>query len=447
MKVLIIGAGTVGFNIAASLASEGHEVTVIENDDDKHRMLQERLNVLSVLGNGASTEVLEAAAIGSQDIFISVTNSDEVNLISCLMASKYKVPTIIARLKSPEYNTHQAKIRKEELGIDRIINPDEVVARDIRNIVTRLPGAVDVVEFVEGRVLFLGYRITSETPVCGMALKELGKKRGTDRLVITGITRDGTTLIPRGETRLQPGDLLYFIVAARSLPSIQPLFLLKARKERNIFINGGTRLGEAIASKLENHYRVKLLESNVERCTALESHLNRTLIIQTDGTDMEHLKEEGIENCDVYVAVTENDELNILTSLLAKDLGASRVITLVNKPSYIAMVTSLGIDRCVSSRVAAANAIISYVRRGDILTMAKVEGNDSEVIEFKLKDSLGILGKPLRTLQFPEGAIVGAIFRHGEAEIAGGDSVLLARDRVVVFALPHAVPAVERLFS
>jgi trk system potassium uptake protein TrkA len=447
MKVLIIGAGTVGFNIASTLSGEGHQVTVIENDDDKHRMLQERLNVLSVRGNGASTEVLERAGIANQDVFISVTNSDEVNLISCLMASKYKVPKVIARLKSPEYNTRQAKIKKEELGIDRIINPDDVVARDIRNIVTRLPGAFDVVEFVEGKVLFLGYKITDETPICGLALKELGKKRGTERLVITGITRDRKTLIPRGETRLQPGDLLYFIVASRSLPSIQPLFLRKARKERNIFINGGTRLGAAIASKLEDHYRVKLLESDVERCSALESRLKHTLIIHSDGTDMEHLKEEGIENCDVFVAVTENDELNILTSLLAKDLGATRVITLVNKPSYIAMVTSLGIDRCVSSRVAAANAIISYLRRGEILTMAKVAENDSEVIEFKLKPNLGILGKPLKTLQFPDGAIIGAVFRHGEAEIAGGDTVLSARDRVVVFALPHAIPAVERLFG
>jgi trk/ktr system potassium uptake protein len=447
MKILIIGAGTVGLNIAGTLSGEGHQVTVIESDDEKHRLLQDRLNVLAILGNGASTEVLESADISSHDIFISVTDSDEVNLISCLMASKYQVPTVIARLKSPEYNTRRAKIKKEELGIDLIINPDEVVARDIRNMVTRLPGAFDVSEFADGKVLFLGYKVTAETPLCGLTLKELGRKRGTSRFVITAITRGSRTLIPRGDTRIQPDDQVYFIIAARSLAGVQHLFARKARKERNIFIQGGTRIGEAIARKLEGQARVRLLDSNRERCDALGRHLKHALVIHTDGTDVEHLKEEGIEHCDVFVAVTENDEINILTSLLAKHHGARRAITLVNKSSYVTMVTSLGIDRCVSSRMAAANAIVRYVRRGDILSMAKVEGNDSEVYEFQVGENLSILDRPLRTLDFPRGAIIGAIFRGGEAEVAGGESTLEAQDRVVVFALPEAVPSLEKLFS
>ncbi|MBN2489520.1 MAG: Trk system potassium transporter TrkA, partial [Planctomycetes bacterium] len=434
MKILIIGAGAVGFNIAETLSGEGHQVTVIESDHEPHRRLQERLNVLAILGNGASTEVLESAAVQSQDIFIAVTNSDEVNLISCLMASKYRVPTVIARLKSPEYSTRQAKIRKEELGIHRIINPDEVLARDIRNMVTRLPGAVDVAEFADGKVLFLGYRVEADTPVAGLTLRELGKKRGAHRFVATAVTRGASTIIPRGDSRLLPGDLVYFIVAARSLPAIQLLLAPRSRKDRTIFIHGGTRLGEALARKLEDHYRLKLLDGDRGRCDALEGHLKHTLVIHSDATDVDHLKEEGIESCDVFVAVTDNDELNILTALLAKHHGARRAITLANKPSYAAMVSALGIDHCVSARVAAANAIIRYVRRGEILSMARVVGNDSEVIEFQLGDGPAILGRPLRTLEFPRGAIIGAIFRRGEEEIAAGDSVLQAGDRVVVFA-------------
>ncbi len=447
MKVLIIGAGAVGFDIAKSLTQEGHQVTVIENDDENHQLIQERLNAMTVLGNGASTRVLESANITGQDLFISVTDSDEVNLIACLLASKYKVPTVIARLKSPEYNDHQAKIKKEELGIDLIINPEEVVARDIRNMVTRLPGAFDVAEFAEGKVLFFGFKVEESTPLCGLTLKDLGQKRGSNRFVITAITRGDRTLIPRGNDRIQPEDSVYFIVAARSLPAIQPLFAQKTRKERNIFIHGANRLGEAIAARLEGHYRVKVFDGDRDRCDALEGRLKRSLVLRTDGTDIDPLKAEGIENCDVFLGVTENDELNILTSLLAKHHGARRVITLVNKPSYTPMVTSLGIDRCISARVAAAIAILRFVRRGDILSMAKVEGNDSEVLEFKANEGLPILGKPLRSLDFPRSAIIGSIIRNGDPEIAAGDSVLHSQDRVVVFALPEAIPTVEKLFS
>ncbi len=447
MRILVIGAGAVGYSLSESLIREGHQVTVVDNDEQRHREIQERLNALAIRGNGASTELLESAGVRNQDIFIAVTDSDEVNLIACLLASKYDVGMIIARLRSPEYNTRQAKIKKEELGIDLVINPGDVVARDIRNMVTRLPGAFDVSEFAEGQILFLGYRVTEETPLCGLTLRQLGAKKGADALVMTAIQRGKRTLIPRGDDKILPDDAVYFICTARRLAAIQPFFVGRSKKERSIFIHGANRLGLAIASRLEMHYRVKIFDADRSACDAIESDLKKAIIIHSDCTAIDVLNEEGIDRCDVFIAVGENDELNVLTSLLAKHRGAKRAITLVNNAAYIDMVSSLGIDRVISSRVAAANHILRFVRRGDVLSMAKVEGNDSEVIEFLVPGTASAVGKPLRDVDFPRGAIVGGVIRGGTPIIARGDTVLHEGDRVVVFALPEAVRAVEKLLA
>ncbi|OQY23837.1 MAG: Trk system potassium transport protein TrkA [Desulfobacteraceae bacterium 4572_35.2] len=443
MKILIIGAGQVGFFLCERLSQEGHEVTLIDRDETHLRKAQDRLNVMGLAGNGASAEILEQADIKNTDIFIAVTNMDEVNILACLLAREYDVKTRIARVKSIEYRSHGAILSKEKLGIDLLINPDDEVADEMVKISCR-SGAFDVAEFVEGKIQFLGYRIGSESPLCGMTLRELGELRGMYHFVVTAITRDETTIIPRGEDRIEDGDSIFLFAHKKDLPAIQYLLQPKAKKKKmpRVFILGGSKIGVRIATQLENqHFDVRLVDRDEQRCRKVSAKLNKTMVINVEGTDIHALIEEGINNADVFIAVTEKDETNILCALLAKQHGASRTLALISKPELLNLAPSLGIDACVSPRLSAAGAILKYVRRGGVISLATIEGSNSEVLEFEVQQSSAIIGIPLKEINFPNGAIIGVIVHGSSYEIA------TAGDRVVVFALPDSLSKIEKFFA
>lgn len=450
MKILIVGGGQVGFFLCERLALEGHEVTLIDRDQDHLNEAQDRLNVLGILGNGASAETMEQAGIKQADLVMAVTDLDEVNILACLLAREYGVPRRIARIKSIEYQSRAAVLSKEKLGIDLMINPDDAVADELANLAGRA-GTFDVAEFVEGQIQFLGYRITEESPLCDLTLAELGEIRGMYRFVVVAVSRHGRTIIPRGDDTIQMGDSIFIFAHKEELPAIQYLLQIKEEPRRGsqrAFILGGGRIGLRLARQLEErNFDVRLVEKDLERCEYLSAQLNKTMVIHAEGTDIRILLDEGVGDADVFIAVTENDETNILCSLLCRHHGTHRTLCLVNRPELLNLAPSLGIDACVSPRLSAAAAILKFVRRGEILSLATIEGSNSEVLEIQVKQGSPIIDKPLKDLHFPRGAIIGAIVHDQGYEIPDGESRLRVNDRVLVFALPEAVAKVERFFE
>ncbi len=450
MKILVVGAGQVGYFLCERLSLEGHEVTLLDRDPARVHASQDQLNVLVVEGNGASAECMERAGIKQADAIMAVTDQDEVNILACLLAREYGVAKRIARVKSIEYLSRGAVLSKEKLGIDLMINPEDAVADELANLAGR-EGTFDVAEFAEGQIQFLGYRITKESPLNGLSLRELGEIRGMYRFVVAAVTRHGQTIIPRGDDTIQVGDSIFIFAHKTDLPSIQYLLHIEEEtkhKGRRAFILGGGRIGVRLARNLEQRrFDVRLVEHNLERCEQVSAQLGKTMVIHAEGTDIRTLLDEGVADADVFIAVTDDDRTNILCSLLCRHHGTHRTMSLVNLPELLELAPSLGIDACVSPRLSAAGAILKYVRRGQVLSLATIEGSNSEALEILVKKGSSLVDKPLRDLNFPAGAIIGAIVHKNSYEIADGDSRLREGDRVLVFALPEALGKVERFFE
>ncbi len=447
MRVVILGAGEVGYHIADRLSREGHAVSLIERRREKIADLEGRLDVLLVEGTGASQEALDQARVAGADLFIAVTDQDEVNIVACMLAHEKRAKRIICRIWNPEYAGPEWRTNAQKLGIDLLINPRAVVADEICDVVS-YPLATHVAEFGDGRVVFIGYPVGEDNPLAGVTLRELGDLRGIYRLVVAALWREGKTIIPRGDDRIQGGDIIYLVCRTDELPAVNYLFGFEKRQTRRVMILGGGGVGESVAAELcRRKFEVKVLERDRARCDILAEVLPRAAVIHAEGTDVDTLREEGVEDTDVFVAVTEADERNMLCSLLAKSLGAERAVALVGLRQYVSLAPNLGIDACISPRLATAAAILKFVRRGEVLSMAMVEQCEAEVMEIILHEGSRVLGKPLRDLSIPRGSIVGAIVRGKEVIIPGGADSLLAEDRAIIFTLPEAIPEVERFFN
>lgn len=447
MNVIIVGSGEVGFHIAERLSKEGHDVTVIERSRDKEQHLKAKLDALVVQGSGASAELLEEVGIAKADLFICVTDQDEVNLVAAMLAHERGVPQIVARVKSLEYTTAEWAQSAHKLGINLLINPQSVVADEIFRIVS-YTAASEAAEFANGQVVFLGYVIGRGSPLAGIALKELAGVRGIYRMIVTAIARRHETIVPRGDDAIQEGDIVYFVCNKRDLPAINYLFGLEKNAARSVFILGGGRIGSVLARMLTDmKIRVKLIDPDRQACEQLAEELNNVSVLHTEGTDVETLRHEGIADCDVYVAVTDNEQMNILCSLLAKSHGARRAIALVDRHEFVTLAPSLGVDACVSPRLATATAILKYVRPTGVASLAVVEHSNAEVLEMVVPSTSPILLKPLKEIGVPRGAVIAVIVRGDQVIIPSGEDHLEAADHVVVFALPEAISPVEQFFA
>jgi trk system potassium uptake protein TrkA len=343
VKVVIVGAGEVGYQIADRLSREGHDIALIERSAEKVGPLATKLNALVVEGIGASAEVLEKVEVQNADLFIAVTDMDEVNLIACMLANEYGVPTIISRIRNIEYAGAEWAANAKKLGIDLLINPETVVAEELVRVIS-YPVATSVAEFADGLVVFLGYRIGADNPLAGITLKELGDLCGMYRLVVAALSRQQETVVPHGQDKILRGDILYFLCRKEDLPAINYLFGFGERRTKNIMILGGGWVGEGVARELARQkFRVKILDRNRDRCRHLAQSLDGVAVIHAEGTDVATLHDEGIEDTDVFVAVTQKDEGNILCSLLAKRRGAKRAIALVSQPQYVSLAPSIGV--------------------------------------------------------------------------------------------------------
>ncbi len=447
MRVIIIGAGVVGYTIAEKFSREGQDIILIEKDEKRIKEVKESLDVRIIHGSGSSPQVLMEAGIEKADMVIAVTDSDEVNMIACLIAdTQSKVPKKIARIRNPDYLEYTRIFEKDSLDLDLIINPEKVAAERILKII-EVPGAIDVMDFMEGRLKLVGCRLDSGSGLVGKKINDIRELYTDVDLIIASIYRGDETILPSGNTVLRPADIVFALTPPDTATRLVALFRRGEELPTNrCIIVGGGDVGYYLARPMEElGYQVKIIEKNEERCNFLAEKLDRTIVIAGDGTDRELLKEENIQETDTLVAVTDDEEANILTSLLAKRLGAKRAIALIDKPEYLSMVSTIGIDVAVSPRLASVSDILQFVRRGKVVSVKTLMGGRVEAIETIALKTSDIVDRPIKELKLPAGAVIGAIEREERVMLPDGDTVIRHGDRVLIFTHRKIVPKVEKI--
>jgi trk system potassium uptake protein TrkA len=448
MNFIIAGAGEVGYHLASRLSQEKMDVVVIEKDEEKVKHVIDTLDVQTIHGSGSSVEVLKQAGIADADMLIAVTNSDEVNMISCLVASApTKVPIKIARIRNPEYAQDVGILGEKNLNIDLTINPELEMVRTISRLV-EIPDATDVVEFAEGRVRITGIKVDPHSYVIGKKLKNLDKENETHDIIIAAIFRDDKVIIPRGDDIIQENDLVYAVTEASKILTITNYFKEQERHAQRVMILGGGEIAVELAQRFEKkNIKTKIIEHNEQRCLEIAEKLEKTIVLRGDGTDRELLEEENIKDVDVFITISESEQTNILVSLLAKRLGAKKVISLINNLTYTSLVSNIGVDVVISPHLSAISRILQFIRKGKVLSVASFHKENAEAIEIVALETSDLVNKPLRDIKFPRGAIIGAVVRDKEIIIPTGDTLILPDDRVIIFTLTSAIPSVEKTLT
>jgi trk/ktr system potassium uptake protein len=448
LKIIIVGAGEVGYNIASRLASENKQVVVIDKDPNAVRRISEDLDVQIIAASGSSPKVLMDAGIKEADILLAVTDSDETNLVACLMGNLISPTTKkLARIRNSDFDPYYERFKKENPHIDTVINPEIEVVNTIKKLMV-VPGAVDVGDFADGQVKYVGIRLDEHSPMSGMKLIDFPSKFGEDRPLIAAIIRNNEVIVPRGNNRIEPGDLVYFVSQADKLDEMLKLFGKKIVPIQKAFIIGGGRIGERLAKLFEkDDIKTKIIESDIDRCHYLSEQMGKTVVLHGDGSDQKLFLEENVGVDDVIVSVTNDDETNILVSLLAKNLGVQNTITRIGKSSYFPLLATIGIEKVVSTRLSAVSSILKEIRKGKVLSDISILGERGEFIEAIALETSGITDKPLKKISFPNGAILVCIIRDGQVMIPAGDSVVRPNDRIIMFAIKNAVKKLEKLLT
>jgi len=452
MKIIVCGAGQVGSNIARHLAMENHDVTVVDQSESLVRQISDSFDVNGIVGHGSHPDVLERAGIADTDLLIAVTLADETNMVACQIAhSLFDVPTKIARIRHQSYlqATWANLYSRDHIPIDVIISPEIEVARAVTRRL-EVPGAFEMIPLVDNRVKLLGVRCKDDCPVVNTPLRQLTQLFPDLNIVIVGIVREGKALVPRGEDQMLEGDEVYFVVDSNKVDRAMAAFGHEEREARSLLIFGGGNIGVFLAKELEEQHdwvRAKIIEHDKERAELIAGQLERTIVINGSAIDQDILEEANVTQTETVVAVTNDDETNILASLLAKKNGAKRVITLINNSSYEDLVGSIGIDVAVSPRNITVSKILQHVRRGRIHSVHTLREDFGELIEAEALATSELVGPPLREAKLPQGVLIGAIVRDGVTIFPSGSTMIEAGDRVVLFAAADAIRKVEKMFS
>lgn len=448
MRVVIIGAGEVGFDVARILSLEQHDVVVVDTDPTVLEQVAQRLDVLTVQGSGTSIHTLEATGIREADMLIAVTAIDEVNLIACMMADRLGVATTVARVRSDVLGRAESVLKASELGIDLLIHPEESTAAEIVRLIRRA-GATDVLNFCDGRLQLVGMRLDPQAPVLGRSLRELAAELAPLRFRVMAISRGFRTILPHGEERLQRNDQIFVLARPGEIPVIaRAMGKLEAPIQR-IMILGGTKVGAYVARQLgrEKNRQIKLIEPDREQAERLAERLEHVLVLHGDVTDIDLLVSEGLGEMDAFVAVTDDEESNLVTCLMAKHLGVRKTVALLSKTAYVPISQTIGLDAAVSQKLAVSREILRFLRGRHVLSVATVYGLNAEILEIEAKPRAPVVRKPLKALKLPRGVLIGALLRDGQVEIATGDTQIQAGDRAIVFVTPEQLAEVERLFD
>lgn len=436
-----------GFYLARRLAEEAHDVTIVDSDPDKVRRAADNLDALAIEGNGAALPVLEGAGLGKADILMAVSGSDEVNLVACMFALHRGVKVKVARISHPEYYSVQGSLSREDLGVDLMIGPEQECAWEAFGLLNT-SAATDLARFAGGRIQLVGMKVLPGAPVAGRTMTEIDKRSGGLDFVVAAVVRAGTTEIPTGSTMIEAGDKIFVMGPASGIRALPTLAGHDPMKLHRVMIGGGSDEAVYLARHLLHHdIACTILESDKGRCRELAEMLPGALILHGDTTDLDLLEMEGVEGIDGFVALTNRDEVNMLAALLAKSCGARRAIPLIHKMEYMALIERVGLDAAVSPRISAANAILRYVRRGQIASVATLTGTDAEAMETVIGASASLVGHKLRDIRFPHGALLGGIVRNEKVIMPRGSDALQAGDHAIFFVLPEAITAVEELLA
>lgn len=443
MRVFIVGAGEVGFNTAQMLSKEGHEVTIVEENEDQVSRVSEQLDALVLQGNGASPKMLAEIEAHKSELLIAVTNSDEVNITACLVAKAQGVDQTVARIRNPDYYDSKDPFARDVLGIDFVIHTERAAAEEIRDAL-RVPGSVNVETFAEDNIEVAEVALKEDSPVAGSLVKDVELPDGS---LIVGVVRDNKTIIPQGNTELQAGDHVFLISERKNINRVVRAVSTDTEKVDEVMIFGGGKIGLRLALILEEEgISVKIVEKDEERAQYVASRLRKGLVLHDEGISRDFLLQERVNRTGAFIAATGDDRANLLAVMYAKQLGAKRTISVVSRAEFAPLSEALGVDIAISPRLITAGAILRFVRKGDVMAVNVLESG-AEMIELRVPEDCRVAGRPLSKVGFPDGAIVGAVLRNGDVVIPTGDEVLQQGDDAVVFTVESTVDEVERLFA
>jgi len=451
MKIIILGAGQVGASVAANLASEANDITVVDGDATTLQDLQDRLDIRTVRGHASHPETLSQAGADDADMIIAVTSSDETNMIACQVAyTLFHTPTKIARVRSVEYLNHMRLFAQEALPVDVLISPEQLVTDYIQRLIEN-PGALQVLDFAGGKVQLVAVHAYYGGPLVGHELRDLKEHMPGIDARVASIFRQGKPITPGGDTIIEADDEVFFVAARKHIRAVMGELRKMDKPVKRVMLAGGGNIGMRLASAIEGRYQVKIIERQQERARMLSEILDKTIVLLGDAADEELLLEENIENTDVFCALTNDEEANILSAMLAKRLGARKVMSLINRASYVNLVQSGTIDVAISPQQATIGSLLTHIRRGDVVMVHSLRRGAAEAIEAVAhgdRSSSKVVGRALDEIKLPKGTTIGAIVRGEEVIIAHHDTVIEIDDHVILFlADKKCIQEVERLFQ
>lgn len=451
MKIIILGAGQVGGTLAEHLASEANDITVVDTDADRLRNLGDRLDIRTVQGRGSFPTVLRQAGADDADMLVAVTNSDETNMVACQVAyTLFHTPTKIARVREAAYLTRAGLFDNEAIPVDVLISPEQVVTNYIKRLI-EYPGALQVIDFGDGKAQLVAVKAYYGGPLVGQQLRQLRTHMPNVDTRVAAIFRRDRPILPQGDTVIEADDEVFFIAAKSDIRAVMGEMRGHDEDYKRIVIAGGGHIGERLAEAIESRYQVKIIEMNPARCRYLSDTLHNTLILQGSASDRDLLLEENIANSDLFLALTNDDEANIMSSLLAKRMGARKVMTIINNPAYVDLVQGGEIDIAVSPQLATIGTLLTHVRRGDIVSVHSLRRGAAEAIEAVAHGdarSSKVIGRAIKDITLPTGTTIGAIIRADEVLIAHDATVIESGDHVILFLVDKKyIRDVERLFQ
>lgn len=451
MKIIILGAGQVGSSLAENLTSEANDITIIDKDEKTLLALQDRLDLRTIAGHASHPDVLRAAGADDADMLIAVTDSDETNMVACQVAyTVFHTPTKIARVRALGYLSHPQLFQQEALPVDVLISPEQLITEYIESLITH-PGALQVLDFADKKVQLVGVRAYYGGPLVGHELSTIKKHMPSVEIRVAAIYRRDRAIIPEGNTVIEADDEVFFLAAPKCIRDMISELRRLDKPYKRIMIVGGGNIGKRLAQALENDYQVKLIDHNSVRAHELAKELDKTIVINGDASDGDLLTEENIDNTDIFCSVTNDEEANILSSMLAKRLGARKVMALINRTAYVDLIQGGEIDIAISPQQSTISSLLAHVRRGDVVKVHSLRRGAAEAIEAIAhgdKTTSKVVGREIDELKLPYGTTIGAIVRGNEVIIAHHNTVIEPEDHVILFLIDKKyISDVEKLFQ
>lgn len=451
MKIIILGASQVGMTVAEVLASEANDITIVDKSAEHLRILQDHLDIRTVLGQASHPDVLRKAGAEDADLILAVTNSDETNMIACQVAyTLFHTPTKIARVRSVEYLNHPELFCQEALPVDVLISPEQLVTDSIQRLI-ETPGALQVLDFADGRVRLVAVKAFYGGPLVGHQLREMPQRMPGIDTRVAAVFRHGRAIVPEGDTVIEADDEVFFIAAAEHIHAVMGELRKLDKPVRRVILAGGGNIGRRLARGLESNYNVKLIEHNIDGARALSEVLDKTIVLQGDAADEDLLREENIDTTDVFCAVTNDDQINILSAMLAKRMGARKVMSLINRSAYVDLVQSGIIDIAISPQQTTISSLLAHVRRGDVVVAHSLRRGAAEAIEAVAHGdsrTSKVVGRAVEQIKLPPGTTIDAIVRGEQVIIAHHDTRIEAGDHVILFLIDKKhVTDVEKVFQ